>query len=118
MTYPEISFKDFAALANKRGHTVESLADRFRGKIDEPREFFERVMTSKHKHEDRSNVVIPYRSVIEFYLKETEYVRDSQQEQKRAALKRKRGPLSPERRQELVERLAKGRAAKSVTVEN
>jgi hypothetical protein len=44
----EITFKDFAAVAKKRGHTVESLADRFRGKIENPSEFFERVMSSQH----------------------------------------------------------------------
>src|SRR5258708_32614041 len=52
----EVTFKEFAAVARKRGLTVESLADRFRGKIENPSEFFERVMT--YKHEDRSYVVI------------------------------------------------------------
>ena len=36
VTYPEITFKDFATVAKKRSHTVESLADRFRGKIETP----------------------------------------------------------------------------------
>jgi hypothetical protein len=40
----EVTFKDFATLARSRGHTAESLAERFRGKIEEPWEFFERVM--------------------------------------------------------------------------
>jgi len=43
--YPEITFKDFATVAKKRGHTAESLADRFRGKIENASEFFERAMT-------------------------------------------------------------------------
>ena len=58
----EITFKDFMQVAKRRGHTPESLASLFRGKIDEPREFFERVMSCRHKGEDRNNVVIPYRS--------------------------------------------------------
>ena len=65
MSMREITFKDFAALASKRGHTAESLAERFRGKIEEPREFFERVMSCRWRGEDRSNVVIPYRSVTQ-----------------------------------------------------
>jgi hypothetical protein len=58
-TMREVTLKDFAAVA-KRGLTVESLADRFRGKIENPSEFFERVMTCRYKGEDRSGVVIPY----------------------------------------------------------
>src|SRR5207247_10822280 len=114
----DVTFKEFQVLMAKRKRTVDDLVDLFRGKIDDPREFFERVMTCKWKHQDRSEVVIPYRSVLQFYAKEKEYLMDSEQEKEKAALKRKRGPLSPERRRELVERLAKGRAAKSVTAEN
>ena len=40
----EITYSDFAKLAGKRRWTVESLAARFRGKIEEPREFFSRVL--------------------------------------------------------------------------
>src|SRR5262245_43904406 len=73
----EVTFKDFAAVAKKRGHTIESLADRFRGNIENPAEFFERVMSCKYKGEDRSGVVIPYRSVLEFYSQELHYFQDS-----------------------------------------
>jgi len=55
---------------------AESLAALFRGKIDEPREFFERVMSSKHNCEDRSDSIIPYRSVIGFYRQEENYLAD------------------------------------------
>jgi hypothetical protein len=55
---------------------AESLAALFRGKIDEPREFFERVMSSKHNCEDRSDLIIPYRSVIGFYRQEENYLAD------------------------------------------
>jgi hypothetical protein len=33
VTMREVTFKDFAALAKKRGHTAESLAIRFRGRL-------------------------------------------------------------------------------------
>jgi hypothetical protein len=63
-------------VARRRGHTPESLAAVFRGKIEEPREFFERVMSCRYKSEDRSGVVIPYRSVIEFYEQENHFFLD------------------------------------------
>ena len=72
-----ITFKDFATVAKRRGHTAESLAERFRGKIENPSEFFERVITCRYKGEDRSWVVIPYRSVLEFYNEELHYFGDS-----------------------------------------
>jgi hypothetical protein len=83
----EVTFKDFATVAKKRGHTSESLADRFRfrGKIENPSEFFERVMTCKHRREDRSGVVIPYRSVLEFYSQELHYFGDSNASRRRCA---------------------------------
>jgi len=36
-------FKDFQTLMLKRKRTVDDLVDIFRGKIEEPREFFERL---------------------------------------------------------------------------
>ena len=69
-------FRSFATLAKKRGHNAESLAEMFRGKIEEPRDFFERAMSCKYRGEDRSYVVIPYRSVIEFYQAELHYFAD------------------------------------------
>ena len=81
----EVTFKDFAAIAKKRGHSPESLAELFRGKIEEPREVFERVMACRYKGEDRSGVVIPYRSVIEFYQAELHYFQDSNTKQRRCA---------------------------------
>ena len=40
----EVTYSEFAKLAHQRHWTIESLAARFRGKIDEPREFFSRVL--------------------------------------------------------------------------
>jgi hypothetical protein len=45
----EVAFKDFAKLARERGYTIESLADRFRRKIENPSEFFDRLMTCRHR---------------------------------------------------------------------
>jgi Arc/MetJ-type ribon-helix-helix transcriptional regulator len=119
----EITFRDFQKLILKRKRTVDDLVDIFRGKLDDSRGFFERVMSCQcrnpdtGRYEDRSDVVIPYRSVIEFYLKETQYLKDTEQEQERLALKRKRGPVSEERRQALIRNLERARAAKSGSVQ-
>jgi hypothetical protein len=81
----EVTFKDFAIVARKRGHTAESLADRFRGKIENPSEFFERVMMCRYHGEDRSGMVIPYRSVMEFYSEELHYFQDLNQKHRQCA---------------------------------
>lgn len=57
-----VTYRQFAALANRRGWTSASLAERFRGKIENSSEFFHRVMGGKHP-----DVAIPFRSVISFY---------------------------------------------------
>jgi hypothetical protein len=72
----EVTLGEFAQLAKRRGHTVDSLTDAFRGKIEDPREFFERIMSCRYKGEDRSDVVIPYRSVIEFYRRDCHFFKD------------------------------------------
>ena len=61
----EVSFRDFAALADRKGWTPEFLAGEFRGKVDNPSEFFHRVLDGKH-----GDVVIPYRPVLDLYHKE------------------------------------------------
>jgi hypothetical protein len=71
----EVTFKDFARLANELGWTVEMLAERFYDTLDRPAEFFERVLSCRWKnsdgrYEDRSSVVIPYRSVLRLYFTE------------------------------------------------
>jgi len=79
----EVTFKDFQKLMAKRRRTVDDLMDIFRGKLDDSRSFFDRVMSCQWRNpdtgrfEDRSDVVIPYKSVIEFYLKELHYLEDS-----------------------------------------
>src|SRR5262245_12998648 len=83
----EVTFKDFQRLMTKRRRTVDDLVDIFRGKLDDSRSFFERVLSCQWRNpetgrfEDRSDVVIPYKSVIEFYLKEQHYLEDSKKRQ-------------------------------------
>lgn len=64
----------------RRNHSVDDLVGIFRGKIEEPREFFERVMSCRIKvggrYEDRSDCVITYRSVVEFHRQELHYFKD------------------------------------------
>ena len=119
----EVTFKDFQKLMIKRRRTVDDLVDIFRGKLDDSRSFFERVMSCQWRNpetgrfEDRSDVVIPYKTVIEFYLKESQYLKDTEEEQQRLALKRKRGPVSEEQRQVLRANLEKARAVKFESVQ-
>ncbi len=61
----EVTFRDFAALANRKGWTPEFLAGEFRGKVDGPSEFFHRVLGRKF-----GDMVIPYQSVLDLYHKE------------------------------------------------
>jgi hypothetical protein len=82
----EVTYKDFSRLAKKRSWTVDMLVELFKGKTGiedrsdkyhEPlASYFERVLSclwlnpETRRMEDRGNVVISYRSIIEFYLKE------------------------------------------------
>lgn len=59
----ELTFRQFTELARRRNFSAQSLAQRFRGRIQEPSEFFSRVLSGKFP-----NTAIPYRSVIDFYL--------------------------------------------------
>jgi hypothetical protein len=75
-TMDEITFKVFQTLMLKRGRTVDDLVEIFRGKIEDPREFFDRVMSCRYHGEDRGFVVIPYRSVMEFYRRDCHFYKD------------------------------------------
>ena len=68
----EVTFGDFAKLANKRGLTPEYLAERFTDKIERPSEFFHRLFQGQY-----AAVVIPYRSVLTFYASELQCHQDS-----------------------------------------
>jgi hypothetical protein len=61
-----VTFKDFAKLAKQKGWSAEFLADKFRGKIEGPSEFFHRCL----KCNPSPDVIVPYKSVIEFYFRE------------------------------------------------
>lgn len=70
----QVTFKDFRDLAERKKWDIGYLTDLFTRKIDDPREFFERVLSCSaynsktQRREDRSGVVIPYRSVLELYF--------------------------------------------------
>ena len=74
-----VTFRDFAALAKRRGWTIDFLVDRFRGIIEEPKDFFERAVNCKWHGEYRGEVVIPFRSVLRLYSQEMAF----QQQEKR-----------------------------------
>jgi hypothetical protein len=78
----EVTFRDFRELMDRRNHDVDGLVDLFRGKIEDPREFFERVMSCRYHGEDRGDVVIPYKSVIDFYEQELHYFKDAAKRQR------------------------------------
>ncbi|HEY1267847.1 MAG TPA: hypothetical protein VGH16_11370 [Candidatus Binatia bacterium] len=65
-----------------RKRSVDDLVALFRGKIEEPREFFERAISCRWHGEDRSWVVIPYRSVIDFYRRELAFHQDTAKHQR------------------------------------
>jgi hypothetical protein len=85
----EVTYKDFSRLAKKRSWTVYMLVELFKGKTGiedrsdkyhEPlASYFERVLFCQwlnpetKRMEDRSRILIAYRSIIEFYLKELSY---------------------------------------------
>lgn len=62
-----VTFSMFRSLMAKRHYNVDDLVDLFRGKIEGTRDFFTRVMAPGVAH---ANVVIPYRSVLEWYYQE------------------------------------------------
>jgi hypothetical protein len=68
----EITFGDFAKLANRRGLTPEHLAERFTDKIERPSEFFHHVLQGQY-----AGVVIPDHRVLSFYASELECHQDS-----------------------------------------
>lgn len=57
-----ITFRQFIEMARRRNLTVQSLARRFRGRVENPFEFFTRVLSGKSP-----DSIIPYRAILEFY---------------------------------------------------
>ena len=82
----EVTYREFSRLGKRRGWTVEMLAELFKDKTgieartdrfhESLKSYFERVMTCQwlnpetKRMEDRGNIVIPYRAMIEFYFSE------------------------------------------------
>ena len=65
--FSAVTFRQFSELARRRNWTAQQLAARFRGRIDNPSEFFSRVLSGKSP-----DAVIPYRSVIEIWARAQE----------------------------------------------
>ena len=63
---PSVTFKDFAKLAKQKGWSAQFLAEKFRGKIEGPSEFFHRCLSG----DSAPDGVVAYRSVIDFYLQQ------------------------------------------------
>ncbi len=58
-----VTFAQFAHLAKSKGWTAPYLAERFRGKIENPSAFFQRIMDPR-----ATGCAISYRSVLQFYF--------------------------------------------------
>ncbi len=54
-----VTFRQFAELARRRNLTAQSLAGRFRGRIDKPLEFFTRVLFRKMAGKHHSISIAP-----------------------------------------------------------
>ncbi len=67
MTGQIVTLGQFARLAAAKGWTAPYLAERFRGKVEHPSEFFHRVMDRRY-----ASVALPYRPVLEFYFENME----------------------------------------------
>ena len=65
-----VTYEDFAKLARRRGWTAQFLAEKFLGRIEEPRAFFERVLKGGSGSGSQGGTLIPYRSVLAFYQAE------------------------------------------------
>jgi hypothetical protein len=87
-----VTYKDFGKVMQRRNHDADDLVQRFRGKVDDPRDLFERVMSCRWKdpktgrYENRSETVIAYRSVIEFYRQELHFFKETAKTSQRYCL--------------------------------
>lgn len=63
MSSAAITYGQFARLAKAKGWSPAYLAERFRGKIETPSEFFHRVLDTRN-----AGIAIAYQSVIQFYF--------------------------------------------------
>jgi len=61
----EVTFKDFSDLARRRRWTPQSLAEKFRRRIEAPMEFLSRCLSGRYPA-----VVIPYRCIVDFCRRE------------------------------------------------
>jgi hypothetical protein len=79
----EVNFDEFNVLARRRGLTVDSLTELFRGRFGnrgDVRDLFERVFQKRY-----AATVIPYRCVIEFFEKELGFHQEEAGSERRCA---------------------------------
>lgn len=83
----DITFGDFAKLMSKRRRNIDDLVDLFRGKLDENRPLFERIMNCKQN--GLEEVVIPFKLIRDYYDQEAHF----EEEVGKGPRLRKRGGL-------------------------
>jgi hypothetical protein len=76
-----VTFAQFARAGRRHGWSVEFLTKWFRGKVDEPGELFSRMFDRFNRHGAN---VIPFRTVLDFYWRETAAARVSRLPRKAA----------------------------------
>ncbi|MBX3027786.1 hypothetical protein KF840_23065 [bacterium] len=81
-----VTCRDFARAARRYGWSLDFLTRQFRGRIDQPGEFFARVLD---RHDRHGAVVIPFRCVLDWYARELAYTRTSR------ATRRRKMPAVP-----------------------
>ena len=62
-----VTFGQFARAGIRHGWSIDFLAKLFRGKIDEPRELFDRIFDRHGRH---AAMLVPYASLLSFYWRE------------------------------------------------
>jgi len=63
-----VSFAQFARAGRRLGWSIDFLTKIFRGKVEDPRDLLERIFD---RHDRHGTMLIPYRSLLDFYWRET-----------------------------------------------
>jgi hypothetical protein len=63
-----VTFGQFARGGRRLGWSIDFLVRMFRGRIDEPRDLFERIFD---RHDRHAAMLLPYATVLAFYHRET-----------------------------------------------
>ena len=68
VTPQAVTFAQFARAGRRLSWSLDFLVKIFMGKIEDPRDLFERIFD---RHERHGSMPIPYRSLLDFYWRET-----------------------------------------------